>query len=312
MDGVIINLFKVLIVLMPCVGIIGFVGNVLVCVTIIYTKKLHNLTNLMILNLAVADALVSVSSTPCASVSLEYFLLGNGSSNSSISQCTADRLDQFTRSWIYFFFVNSFRAHSVLSLTLANYERFIGIVRPLLYTSYFTRRKILLLLLVVWIIPVLVYLPRSFLEIHFYKRDNCVNGEVRKHTASSIASMLLLLLPIAATIWMYIRILINLKQGARNLEEQGIQGPAQELHQAHKKVTSTLVIITTAFFILVLPGATWQTFSYLFYKSDSSSISNIIIWDVFTYLVLLNSAINSVLYGFKYDQLRKALIFMVF
>ncbi|XP_071788400.1 trace amine-associated receptor 8b-like [Asterias amurensis] len=295
---------------MPCVGSLGFVGNILVCVTIIYTKKLHNLTNLMVLNLAVADALVSLSSTPYASVCLEYLLLGNSSSNSSISQCTADRLDQFTLSWVYFFFINSFRAHSVLSLTLANYERFIGISRPLLYTSYFTRRKITLLLLAVWIIPVIVYLPRSFLKIHFYKRDNCVNGEVRKHTGSSIASMLLLLLPIAATIWMYIRILINLKQGARNLEEQGIQGPAQELHQAHKKVTSTLVIITTAFFILVLPRAIWFSFSMLFEPEVGFLLVNEAIWGICTLLSLLNSAINPVLYGFKVEQLRKAFINM--
>ena len=58
--------------------------------------------------------------------------------------------------------------------------------------------------------------------------------------------MIVFLVPVGSTIWMYIRILANLKQGARNLEEQGIQGPAQPLHQAHKKVTSTLAIVTTA------------------------------------------------------------------
>ena len=40
------------------------------------------------------------------------------------------------------------------------------------------------------------------------------------------------------------------------LEEQGIQGPAQQLHQAHKKVTSILATVT-AFFILVNSGAIW-------------------------------------------------------
>ena len=33
-------------------------------------------------------------------------------------------------------------------------------------------------------------------------------------------------------------------------------GPAQQLHQAHKKVASTLATVT-AFFILVDPGAIW-------------------------------------------------------
>ena len=56
--------------------------------------------------------------------------------------------------------------------------------------------------------------------------------------------------------FLHIRIVANLKQGARNLEEQGIQGPAQQLHQAHRKVTSILATVTS-FFILVDPGAIW-------------------------------------------------------
>ncbi|XP_071797149.1 somatostatin receptor type 4-like [Asterias amurensis] len=299
----------VILFLIPIVGSIGFVGNVLVCVTIIYTKKLHNVTNLMILNLAVADTLVSVSCAPYASISLQFSHSKNISLHSNSSHCPEDRLFQFTSTWIYYFFINCFRAHSVLSLTLANYERFIGISRPLHYSSYFTRRKITLLLLAVWIIPVIVCLPRSVFKIDQFKRDECVNGELQKPTASSILAMLLLFLPLAATIWMYIRILINLKQGARNLEEQGIQGPAQELHQAHKKVTSTLAIITTAFFILVLPGAVWFSISLLL-DADLFNI-DVAIWNVFTLLSMMNSAINPVLYGFKYVQLRKAFISMV-
>ncbi|XP_071791694.1 alpha-1B adrenergic receptor-like [Asterias amurensis] len=303
-------LTSVLIVFVPIVGSIGFVGNVLVCVTIIYTKKLHNVTNLMILNLAVADALVSASNAPFATISFQYLLLGNGSSHSnSSSQCTAEMLYHFNSSWIYYFIINCFCAHSVLSLTLANYERFIGITRPLQYTSYFTRRKITLLLLAVWIIPVIVYLPRSVLIIDHFKRDNCAIDELQKPAASSVAAMLLYILPIAASIWMYIRILINLKQGARNLEEQGIQGPAQELHQAHKKVTSTLAIVTTAFGILVLPGAICYSISSLLL--EKSSRVELAIWGVLEFLALVNSAINPALYVFKYKQMRKEFISMV-
>ena len=96
----------------------------------------------------------------------------------------------------------------------------------------------------------------------------------------------------------------------RNLEEQGIQGPAQQLHQAHKKVTSTLAIVTTAFFILVVPGAIWffidSLLSYIISLKDIE-----IIWNIFNVLALVNSAINPVLYGFKYEQLQKAFKSMV-
>ncbi len=98
MDGV-MNLSAVLLVLMPIVGSVGFIGNVLVCVTIIYTKKLHNVTNLMILNLAVADALVSVIYTHYLSISSQYSHSINTSLHSNSSQCTADRLFQFNKIW---------------------------------------------------------------------------------------------------------------------------------------------------------------------------------------------------------------------
>ena len=131
----------------------------------------------------------------------------------------------------------------------------------------------------------------------------------QKTIVFGIAVMLLYLLPFAATIWMYIRILINLKQGVRNLEEQGIQGPAQVLHQAHKKVTSTLAIITTAFLILVLPGAIWYSIT-VFLPLNPFNIK-MAIWDVYALLLLVNSAINPVFYGSKYEQLRKVFISMV-
>ena len=126
--------------------------------------------------------------------------------------------------------------------------------------------------------------------------------------------MIVFLVPIGATIWMYIQILDNLRQGARNLEEQGIQAPAQQLHQAHKKVTSTLAIVhvTTAFFILVLPGSIWFFIDSLLSGSDIINTSDIeIIWNIFTFLSLVNSVINPVFYGFKYEQLRKAFKSMV-
>ncbi len=312
MDEIITNLLTVLQVSMPLVGILGAVGNVLVCVTIIYTKTLHNLTNLMILNLAVADALV------CVCTPLEPFIAVNYlhlpvyiPSNSNSTECTANLLSNFNSIVVCFVFINCFSAHSVLSLTLANYERFIGISRPLQYNSYFTRRKIMLLLLAVWVIPVMVQMPRFIILLIEYQEVKCEIDELHESLVPNIAPMLLLLLPIVATIWMYIRILINLKQGARNLEDQGIHGPAQELHQAHKKVTSTLAIITTAFFILVLPTAIWYLFSLLLYQEINTLISNFIIWDIISFLALLNSTINPVLYGLKYKQLRKAFISMV-
>ena len=196
-----------------------------------------------------------------------------------------------------------------MSITLANYERYIGITRPLQYLNYFTRRKITLLLLAVWVIPPVVHLPNMVLNMIKYQPDNCSLNDSAGETIPGIMSMIVFLVPVGATIWMYTRILANLKQGAKNLQEQGIQEPAQQLHQAHKKVTSTLVIVTTAFLIPVLPGAMLFFMDLFLGLSDSNIISDsdlLNLWNLFCFLSLVNSVINPVLYGFKYEQLRKA------
>ena len=279
------------------VGIVGFIGNVLICVTICYARTLHNVTNFMILNLAIADALVFTC------LPLKPFI----HSDDATTQCTSEIIVLQYSARIYYFFVSCFSAQSVMSLTLANFERFIGINRPLQYPNYFTRRKIILLLLAVWVIPPMVHLPRTVFMIIQYQSDNCSLKKSAGETIFGILSMIMFLVPVGATIWMYIRILANL---ARNLEEQGIQGPAQQLHQAHKKVTSTLAIVTTAFFILVLPGAIW--FFIDTFLSHIISLNDIdIVWNIFIFLSLVNSLINPVLYGFKYEQLQKAFKSMV-
>ena len=119
------------------VGIVGFIGNVLVCVTICYTRTLHNVTNFMILNLAIADALVST----CLPLQPFIHLDPVTTKSFNSTQCTSEIIVQENSIWTYYFFVSCFSAQSAMSLTLANFEHFIGITRPLQYPNYFTRQK---------------------------------------------------------------------------------------------------------------------------------------------------------------------------
>ena len=122
----------------------------------------------MILNLAIADALVSTCLPLEPFLTFDYYTMSFNS-----TQCTSELIFHLNNTRTYVFFINCFSAHSVLSLTLANFERFIGITRPLQYPNYFTRRKIILLLLAVWVIPLMVYLPRTVFMIIQYQSDNC-------------------------------------------------------------------------------------------------------------------------------------------
>lgn len=56
-------------ILFSLIGIIGFVGNILVIVTVLFNQQMRNTTNLLILNLSVADLLFVCFCIP-ATVSL--------------------------------------------------------------------------------------------------------------------------------------------------------------------------------------------------------------------------------------------------
>ena len=288
---------------MPIVGVVGFIGNVLVCMTICCNRTLHNVTNLTLLNLAIADLLVSA----LVPLNLLYTVTNDVETNDL--QCGAHITFQYSTAWVFLFFANSSTSHSVLCLTLVCFEQFIGISRPLKYPTYFTRRKITAMLITVWSTPLIAYLPRTILMTKLCHKDICL-CVMLEPLYSAIGTLMLFLLPTAAIIWMYFRIILTLKRGAINLEVQGIQGPARELHHARRKVTGILIVLITAFLIFVIPGAIWFLVSTLYYPVLSGDVQTNI-WHSHALLSLLNSSINPVLYAFKYGVLRKAFKAMV-
>ena len=93
-------------VVMILVGIVGLIGNLLVCVTICYSRTLHNVTNFMILNLAIADALVSTFYFVDSSISLHYMYVLEFTLNNT--QCTSELICLHNSICTYYFFINCF------------------------------------------------------------------------------------------------------------------------------------------------------------------------------------------------------------
>ena len=234
-------------------GSVGLVGNLLVCLTIAKTKSMHNVTNGLLFNLASVDAFVSLMAF------LQPYLGRHfGSKITAYGYCTPSFVYNFACHFIMAWFVRSVFTCSILSLTLATLERYIGIIHPFQHSSFLTRRKIIILLCSVWVISFLTEIPFTVAFIILYVSDNCTiptndkyPGLLVQQVVKTIATFVL---PCIVLAFMYIKIMINLKSGAQHLEEQGVQGPPQELYRAHKKVTQALSFVVAAFFILILPG----------------------------------------------------------
>ncbi|XP_022082017.1 adenosine receptor A2a-like [Acanthaster planci] len=291
-------------------AVVGFCGNVLVFLTILKTKALHNVTNYMLLNLAIADAFVGIQSTLGATI-METHRRGIGTSG----YCTPVFIYNFKLFFMFVYLKKISFANSVFSLTLATFERYIGIIKPLHYSTFFTKRRLIIMLLFVWLVPFLTEAYTPIFYIPMYIQDNCTIPSMENYpmvmTSGILHFIFFFIIPCISLAFMYVRILINLKQGARHLENQGIQGPPQELLRAHKKVTKSLLLVVAAFFILMLPGQLLENIILYSSMFDEYYIFAELLSQTISILELLNSTINPILYGFKYSQLRRACVSML-
>ncbi|XP_038078870.1 trace amine-associated receptor 9-like [Patiria miniata] len=291
-------------------SIVGFIGNALVCLTILKTKALHNVTNYMLFNLAVADFIVSIEGI--LEQSVENHRRGIG----IFGYCTPSFIYNFNVYFIFSYFQKVSFANSVFALTLATFERYIGIIKPLHYFTFFTKRRLISMLLFMWLAP---YLTEAFSPIFYitaYEADNCTVPSAEKYPITRATGIVRLffvfIIPSIALAYMYARILINLKRGARHLENQGIQGPqSQELHQAHKKVTKSLLLVIAAFFILILPSQILRNVIVYLNVFDGDYYAAELVSNLIACLSSMNSAINPIMYGLSYSQLRRACIAML-
>ncbi|XP_033640855.1 neuromedin-U receptor 2-like [Asterias rubens] len=288
-------------------GSVGVIGNLLVCLTIAKTKSMHNVTNCLLFNLASADACVSLM----AFLEL-YFGLHFRSKIGIFGYCTPSFIFNFNSHFMYGYFVKSLYTCSILSLTLATFERYIGIIHPFQHSSFLTRRKIISMLCSTWVLPLLYELPTTIAFIILYVSDNCTIPTYDKYPGLLVLEVVrtfaTFVLPCIVLAFMYIKILVNLKSGARHLEEQGVQGPPQELYRAHKKVTQALSFVVAAFFILILPGQMLRLLIiYTNYFGGNYDLSECLS-KINSILISCNSVINPIVYGFKYTQLRRACI----
>ncbi|XP_071804012.1 neuromedin-U receptor 2-like [Asterias amurensis] len=295
---------------MTAQGSVGVIGNLLVCLTIAKTKSMHNVTNCLLFNLASVDACVSLMAF-LEKIIGEHFL----SKFMIFGYCAPSFIYNFACHFIIKCFERSFFTCSILSLTLATLERYIGIIHPFQHSSFFTRRKIIILLCSVWVVSFLTEIPLTVAFTILYVSGNCTIPTNDKYPGllvqEVVKSFATFVLPCIVLAFMYIKIMINLKSGARHLEEQGVQGPPQELYRAHKKVTQALGFVVAAFFILILPGQILKlTITYTNTFGGNYGLASFCA-RISATVITTNSAINPIVYGFKYTQLRRACIAII-
>ncbi|BFZ17756.1 hypothetical protein BsWGS_20795 [Bradybaena similaris] len=140
---------------------IGVVGNFLVCFVVVRSKHMQTVTNLFIMNLAVADAVVLVLCSPPTVLQsvTETWFLGD-------AMCK-----------VVIFFQNTVVGVSVLTLSAIAVERYFAICRPL--KSRITMRKVKFTVLVIWLISAALGSPNITNTVSAYFEQPELNVYLR-------------------------------------------------------------------------------------------------------------------------------------
>ena len=139
------------------VGVLTLFGNGLVVYLIITRRRLHNNTNFMVISLAVSDLVVGSCIIP------------------SFLACMYVECDNLLSKLFY----DAFLFVSVCNLCCITFDRFLAVTRPLRYHMKITRKAVITMIVVSWIVPSIVSLvPVTWLYSDTNPESQTTNNKI--------------------------------------------------------------------------------------------------------------------------------------
>ncbi|XP_053947129.1 allatostatin-A receptor [Anastrepha ludens] len=280
-----------------CFGIFaltGFFGNTLVILVVIFNQQMHSTTNLLIVNLAVADLLFVVFCIPFTATDYitEYWPFG----------------DVWCRSVQYLIVVTAFA--SIYTLVLMSVDRFLAVVHPIRSRQLRTEKVTKIAIATLWVIILTISLPVALVhgltELEAYPNVTYVfctfsetNVLVTQTSYQIIFFAFSYLLPLMAISGLYVRMIMRLwHQGS------GVQMSVKS-QRGRKRVTRLVVVVVVAFASLWLPVQLILLLKALDIYHSNTKIK-LLLQVMAQTLAYMSSCINPVLYAFLSDNFRKA------
>ncbi|CAG7725030.1 unnamed protein product [Allacma fusca] len=277
-------------ILFGIIFIVGLFGNALVVIVVASNQQMRNTTNLLIINLAIADLLFIIFCVPftAADYVLSYWPFG----------------DLWCQTVQYLVIVTAYA--SVYTLVLMSFDRFLAVVYPVASISIRTEHNTLCAIGVTWIIILVSCLPALFahgVETYSYAYEEhsvCVFlSRKYNHTIFQISFMLTsYAIPLALICLLYFGMLFGLWRSVSGsgASRQGLRGK--------KRVTRMIVVVVGVFAICWLPiQVVLLLKSIHMYDINDVTVAIQITSHVLGYM---NSCVNPILYAFLSENFRKA------
>ncbi|XP_046408877.1 allatostatin-A receptor-like [Ischnura elegans] len=293
-------------VIFGIIVLVGLFGNALVVVVVAANQTMRSTTNLLIINLAVADLLFIVFCVPFTATdyALPYWPFG----------------DAWCKIVQYLIVVTALA--SVYTLVLMSLDRFLAVVHPVASMSVRTQRNAMAAIGVTWVVILAASFPVILFHgevTHTYGEEedggpseesqgtSCVFLQREEHRPDGYNRLAFqvsffatsYVLPLALICGLYVCMLARLWRGAA----PGGHVSA-ESRRGRKRVTRMVVVVVAIFAVCWCPIQV-----ILVLKSvDHYEITNVSVFIQIASQVLayLNSCVNPILYAFLSENFRKA------
>ncbi|XP_076293120.1 allatostatin A receptor 1 [Lasioglossum baleicum] len=270
------------------IGILGFVGNCLVVTVVAANPGMRSTTNILIINLAVADLLFVIFCIPFTATDfvLPFWPFGN-------IWCKIVQ---------YLIIVTAFA--SVYTLVLMSLDRYLAVVHPITSISWRTESRAILAICIAWAIIFAISTPALVVHGEFQDEGNSSSTNL---TACRVlphydwplfqVSFFLMsyLLPLLLICFFYICMLVRLWRRSRVTAES---------RRGRRRVTRLVLVVVGVFAFCWCPIQVILVRKSLdVYPLTTTSIMVQIASHILAYM---NSCINPFLYAFLSDSFRKA------
>ncbi|XP_067013267.1 somatostatin receptor type 2-like [Anabrus simplex] len=284
------TLFLITIVLYGLVCIVGLLGNTLVIYVVLRFSKMQTVTNMYIVNLAVAD---------------ECFLIGIPFLLTTMSLQKWPFGDFMCKAYMTTTSINQFT--SSIFLTIMSADRYIAVCHPISSPKVRTPIISKVVSLTAWLASAMLVVP-VFMYSSTMHRDNIIScnilwpesENISGQTAFTLYSFILgFAIPLVLIFVFYCLVI-------RKLRTVGPKNKSKEKKKSHRKVTKLVLTVITVYIFCWLPY--WITQLALIFTPPKQCQSRVAvtIFLVAGCLSYSNSAMNPVLYAFLSDNFKKS------
>ncbi|KAF7386455.1 hypothetical protein HZH68_013587 [Vespula germanica] len=287
-------------------------GNLVVILVLRFSRRLRNITNFFLANLAIADFCVGIF---CVYQTLINYLMNSW------------RLGNFLCKVYAFVHALSYTA-SVLILMVVCIERYLATVHPMKCKSLLTKSRLRAVISIVWIIAALYASPRFiYFETIVNELDDgsvdiiCAPNmkKYKKHVIDALNFIFLYLLPLVLMSYLYTKIAIHLWKSSAVLGRPGLvaetkDGRVQHIHTSYKNalrarrgVIRMLIAVVVLFALCNLPQQV--RIIWLHWDPNYDRTSNFAtLLTVSTFLIsYMNCCLNPLLYAFLSRNFREGM-----